>query len=73
MKYNELASKMVSFESGRMQDEDMINFFQELIDTGMVWKLQGFYGRQARFLINNGYCRLASTPAPSSNNSIDED
>jgi len=30
--------------------------FQALIDSGIVWSLQGFYGREARFLIDMGIC-----------------
>ena len=30
--------------------------FQYLIDTGMVWQLQGWYGRTAVNLINAGIC-----------------
>jgi hypothetical protein len=30
--------------------------FQYLIDQGLVWKLQGTYGRRACQLIDAGYC-----------------
>lgn len=38
-------------------DEAMIlEAWQHLIDTGLVWSLQGFYGRTAARLIEQGLC-----------------
>lgn len=42
-------------------DEDtdtavVIEAFQALIDTGVVWTLQGWYGREAQYLIDMGVC-----------------
>jgi len=36
-------------------DEERIEAFQFLIDCGDVWKLQGWYGRTAKMLIDAGY------------------
>ena len=30
--------------------------WQHLIDTGVCWNLQGFFGRTARYLIDEGIC-----------------
>ena len=48
--------KMIAWEQGDLNDEDTVSLFQELIDSGMAWQLQGCYGRQAKALIENGFC-----------------
>jgi len=50
--------QMLCFESGELDQDQVIQLFQRLIDTGVVWQLQGFYGRTARDLINAGLCTL---------------
>jgi len=40
-----------------MEEAEIFMFFQEMIDSGEVWNLQGSYGRTAESLIDNGYCR----------------
>lgn len=42
--------------------EQYIEAWQHLIDKGIVWKLQGFFGRTAHRLISEGIC----TPPPPS-------
>ena len=53
----ELIDKIMDYEAGLIDDEEeLIAFFQELIDTGAAWTLQGHYGRTAHVLIDRGYC-----------------
>jgi len=47
------------FEEGTTQD--LIHAYQFLIDTGLVWSLQGRYGRQAKHLIEVGLCTAPTT------------
>ncbi len=49
---------MIDFESGDLDEQQTIGFFQQLIDSGTVWHLQGSYGRMASDLIRAGYCTL---------------
>ena len=37
--------------------EEELEAWQYLIDTGVAWKLQGWFGRQAQFLIDNKLCK----------------
>jgi len=41
-------------------EEQLIEAWQRLIDTGLAWKLQGFFGRTASRLIEDGICTRAS-------------
>jgi len=51
----DLVDKIIAYESGEMNDHDTIEFFAELVKSGMAWTLQGSYGRTAIALINAGY------------------
>lgn len=46
------------FEEAQDEDE-VISAWQHLINTGLAWRLQGFFGRQAQALIDNGICDAA--------------
>ena len=48
--------KIMAFEQGDLDEEGILELFQELIDSGLAWQLQGSYGRIARNLIEAGYC-----------------
>ena len=47
---------IIQYENGELTEDEMIALFQELIDSGLAWKLQGSYGRTARDLIEQGLC-----------------
>ena len=49
-------NKIIAYEEGSMDDADVIPFFQELIDSGFAWRLQGHYERTARSLLGAGLC-----------------
>jgi hypothetical protein len=44
------------YEDGLLTDDETISMFQDLIDSRIVWGLQGSYGRMAEALIEQGYC-----------------
>ena len=55
----DMVTQMMDFENGDLNEQQTIELFQQLIDSGTVWHLQGFYGRMASELIRNGYCQLS--------------
>jgi len=42
-------------------EEQIIEAWQHLIDTGLAWELQGSFGRQAVRLIDAGICHHKSS------------
>ena len=53
---------IIAYEQGDLEDHQaIIDGFQAMIDDGTVWKLQGFYGRTAKALIEAGDCTLPNT------------
>ena len=37
-------------------EEEYLEAWQHLIDTGLAWQLQGWFGRTAAALIEGGHC-----------------
>ena len=49
-----MINDIIAYENGEMEHEEVIDFFQRLVDAGMVWVLQGHYGRTAQALLDAG-------------------
>jgi hypothetical protein len=48
-------NKIIAYESGELNDNEVLELFSELIKSGECWHLQGSYGRTATALIEAGY------------------
>lgn len=50
------AFDLAGIDPDEVTDELVVDAYQYLIDTGIVWGLQGCFGRNAAALINQGLC-----------------
>jgi len=46
--------QIMAYENGEMTEEEVIAFFQFLLDSGMIHSLQDSYHRMAEQLLNEG-------------------
>lgn len=51
-----ISDKLMAYEAVERFDDQIIDLFQELINSGMAYSLQGSYGRTAESLIREGFC-----------------
>tara|TARA_R110000796_G_scaffold54024_3_gene126536 strand:- start:569 stop:742 length:174 start_codon:yes stop_codon:yes gene_type:complete len=52
----DIVDGVIRYEAGEMEEEEIVEFFQVLIDTDMLLGLQGHYQRMASDLVGVGLC-----------------
>ena len=50
---------LIAYEEGTLGRDDTLALFQELVNTGDAWTLQGHYGRTAMRLLELGMIQPA--------------
>jgi len=56
--FNSIVDKIVAYEGGDMNEEETVEFFQELLDRRLINSLQGHYQRTAALLLELGHIDL---------------
>ena len=51
---DDVVGKIMSFEEGELDNEEVFALFQFLLDSGMIYSLQGSYQRMAEDLLLAG-------------------
>jgi len=57
--FENFVGTVMAYEDGELTEEETIELFQHLVDTGIAWELQGSYGRKAVELIEAGKVKVA--------------
>jgi hypothetical protein len=50
----QLVDQLIAYEEGQITEDEQIALFQDLIDSGTCWHLEGHYHRVAATLIEAG-------------------
>ena len=53
-----LFDRIIQYEDEGLSEEDHLSLFQELLNSGLAWQLQGSYGREAKALLEAGLITL---------------
>ena len=54
MRDSDIVGQIRAFESGELEDTEVYALFQSLVDSGMIYSLQGSYQRVAQDLLLAG-------------------
>lgn len=50
----DLADRLNAWIDGNLDEEEIVQLFQELVDTGVAWKMDGYVGSTIRSLVEAG-------------------
>lgn len=50
--------RIIAFEQGELNAHEIVLLFQDLVNSGLAWELQGNYGRMTMELIDQGIVKV---------------
>jgi len=50
----DLVNALIGLDEGSLNEDELVELFQYLVDSGLAWQLQGRIGRQAAGMIDAG-------------------
>lgn len=50
----DLGPSIFAYEAGELEPSGVVTLFQDLLDTGLLWQLQGSYQRSAEQMLRAG-------------------
>jgi len=61
----QLVDQLIAYEEGQITGDEEIAFFEQLVETGTCWQLQGHYQRMAATLMEAGLIKSPVHPEAS--------
>lgn len=55
---DDIVDRIIQYEEGELGVRESVKLFSDLIKNGIVWQLQGSYGRTADSLIKSGVINM---------------
>jgi len=49
---------LMAYQGGPLSDEDTVELFQNLINSGLAWRLGSKFSRMAQHFLDSGQCQL---------------
>jgi hypothetical protein len=50
-----LTTRIIQYENGELDEDEVVDLFSELYDSGLIYQLQGSYQRTFNTLVEAGY------------------